>query len=94
MTAPFMYHSGKQSLVYAHPEKMGVDAHGNLVVQGYMAFPTQDLRAFGYIANDADLVRMLPRFDMSLIAPPAAGMNPQMMKKLQDSLRTGGKGRR
>lgn len=89
----FMYHSGHHALVYANPDKMGFDKAGNLVVQGYFAFPIQILREFGWRINEADVARMLPRFDMPLIAPPTGGMDPKKMKELEAALRSGGRRR-
>jgi len=88
-TALFMYHSGHHALVYPNPEKMGFDQAGNIVVQGYIAFPTKFLRDFGWKAADDDFARCLPRYDMPLIVPPTAGVDPRKMQQIQNALRGG-----
>jgi hypothetical protein len=52
MSAPiFSYHSGYQAIVYPHPQT------GQLTVTQTVA-----IRAAGWIANDLQLARCLPRF--------------------------------
>lgn len=92
MNALFMYHAGHKALVYPDPSKMGFDQAGNLVVQGYIAFPVAIMREFGWPVTEDGLARSLPSFGMPLIVPPtAAGMDPKMMQQLQKALRTGGR---
>ncbi len=92
MSALFMYHAGHKALVYPDPNKMGFDKSGNFVVQGYVAFPVAILREFGWRVTEDSLARALPGFGMPLIVPPAAaGMDPKMMQKLQQAIRSGGR---